>query len=169
MRGTLPLIKNKMNKPIIVILLTLLIFSCTDNKQTDKKITELERLQTENDSLKKIVKEISNKYVFDSISFRDIDSFTNTYEINSIIKGELVIVGYNNDIENTNVIMFDSISYNPKKLFNPDTLKLQNGGYHYEMKMDAERVYWRAEVQINHKYGKNYEGVLINAYQANKN
>ncbi len=158
-----------MNRPVIIILLSLLIFSCTDKNQTHNKITELEKLQTENDSLKKIVKEISNKYVFDSISFRDISSFNNTYEINSSLKGEFVIVGYNNDIENTNVIMFDSITYNPKKLFNPDTLKLKNGGYNYEMKMDAERVYWRVEVQINHKYGKNYEGVLINAYQANEN
>lgn len=158
-----------MNRPILIILLAVLIFSCVDNNQSENNITKMEKLQAENDSLKKILMEISNKYVFDSISFRDIPSFNNSYEINSSIKGEFVIVGYNNDIETTNVILFDSISYNPKKLFNPDTLKLKNGGYNYEIKMDAERVFWRAEVQINHKYGRNYEGVLINAFQANKN
>ncbi|MEJ4086925.1 hypothetical protein [Galbibacter orientalis] len=158
-----------MNKLTIIILLILVISSCTDINQTENRIAEMENLRTENDSLKKIVAEIKNKYVFDSISMRDIPSYKNSYEVNSNFKGEIVFVGYNNDIQNTNVIIIDSITYNPKKLFNPDTLKLKNGGFHYELKMDSERVYWKAAIQTKHKYGKEYQGILMNAVQAKKN
>lgn len=158
-----------MNKPIIIALLTLLISSCTDINQTENKIAEIENLRAENDSLKKIVSEINNKYVFDSITVRDIPSYKNSYEMNSNIAGEIVFVGFNNDMQKTSVIMIDSISYNPKKLYNPDTLKLKNGGFHYEKKMDAERVYWKMEIQTEHQYGKKFEGILTNAAQVKKN
>ncbi|MFD0991028.1 hypothetical protein ACFQ1R_13045 [Mariniflexile jejuense] len=158
-----------MNKPIINILLTLLIFSCTDINQTENKIAQIENLRAENDSLKKIVAEIKNKYVFDSITVRDIPSYKNSYELNSNISGEIVFVGYNNDIQYTSVIIIDSISYNPKKLYNPDTLTLKNGGFHYEKKLDTERIYWKAQIQTKHQYGKKYGGILTNAAQVKKN
>ncbi len=52
-------------------------------------------MRAENDSLRKIVAEINNKYVFDSISFRDIYNPKNTYEPNSDFNIELLVVGYN--------------------------------------------------------------------------
>lgn len=146
-----------------------MIFSCTDINQSENKIAEIENLRAENDSLKKIVAEINNKYVFDSITVRDIPSYKNTYKLNSNITGEIVFVGYNNDKQNTNVIMIDSISYNPKKLYNPDSLILRNGGFHYEKKLDTERIYWKAEIQTKHKYGKKFEGILSNTAQVKKN
>ncbi|GGK35834.1 hypothetical protein GCM10007962_32730 [Yeosuana aromativorans] len=158
-----------MNKLIIITLLTLLISSCTDINQTENKIAEIENLRAENDSLKKIVSEIKNKYVFDSLTVRDIPSYKNSYELNSNIAGEIVFVGYNKDKQNTSIIMIDSISYNPKKLYNPDTLKLKNGGFHYVKKMDAERVYWKMEIQTEHQYGKKFEGILTNAAQVKIN
>ncbi|WP_233487193.1 hypothetical protein [Tenacibaculum sp. E3R01] len=83
-----------MNKPIIIILSTLLISSCTDINQTENKIAEMEILRAENDSLRKIVAEINNKFVFDSISFRDIYNPKNTYERRSDFNIELLVVGY---------------------------------------------------------------------------
>lgn len=158
-----------MNKPILYILLTLLVVSCTDINQMENKIAEMKKLRTENDSLKKIMAEINNKYIFDSITIRDIPSYKNSYEPNTTFSGEIVFIGYNNDTLNTKVIMIDSVTYNPKKLYNPDTLKLKNGGYHYQKKMDADQVYWKAEIQTKHQYGKKFEGVLINAVQSKKN
>jgi hypothetical protein len=99
---------------------------------------------------------------------RDNPSYKNSYEMNTNFKGEIVFFGYNNDIQNTTVIMIDRISYHPKKLFNPDALKLKNGGFQYEKKMDAERVLWKAEIQTKNKYGKKYQGILMNAIQAKK-
>ena len=157
-----------MNKPIIVLLI-LLISSCSDKNQSESKIIEIENLRAENDSLKKIVAEINNKFVFDSITVRDIPYYKNTYELNSNIAGEIVFVGYNNDRQNTRVIMADSIFYNPKKLYNPDTLELEIGGFRYDKKMDADTIYWRAEVYTKHKYGKRFEGILSNFAEVKKN
>ena len=51
----------------------------------------------------------NKKYVFDSISIRDIPSYKNTYKLNSIVSGEIVFIGYN--INNkTNVILVDSLN-----------------------------------------------------------
>ncbi|SDB51109.1 hypothetical protein SAMN03097699_1813 [Flavobacteriaceae bacterium MAR_2010_188] len=158
-----------MNKPTIIVLLIFLISSCSDNNQSENKIIEIENLRAENDSLKKIVAEINNKFVFDSITLRDIPYYKNTYEMNSNVRGEIVFVGYNNDKQNTRVIMIDSISYNPKKLYNPDTLALKIGGFPYEKKMDSEQIYWRAEVHTKHKYGKEFEASLSNIAQVKKN
>ena len=158
-----------MNKPTIILLLILLISSCSDNNQLEDKIIEIENLRAENDSLKKIVAEINNKFVFDSLTVRDIPYYKNTYEMSSNVRGEIVFVGYNNDRQSTRVIMIDSISYNPKKLHNPDTLDLRIGGFPYENKMDADKIYWRAEIYTKHKYGKEFEVSLSNIAQVKKN
>ncbi|CAN0600242.1 unnamed protein product, partial [Ectocarpus sp. 12 AP-2014] len=72
-----------MTKSIIIVLLTFMIFGCTDINQAENTIAKLESLRTENDSLRKIVADIETKYVFDSISVRDIPDYKNTYKLNS--------------------------------------------------------------------------------------
>ena len=146
-----------------------MISGCSDNNQSENKIMEIENLRAENDSLKKIVAEINNKFVFDSITVRDIPYYKNTYELNSNISGEIVFVGYNIDRQNTRVIMADSIFYNPEKLYNPDTLEMKIGGFRYDKKMDADTIYWTAEVYTKHKYGKKFEGILSNFAEVKKN
>ena len=158
-----------MNKPIIIIFLILLTSSCSDKNELENKIIEIENLRAENDSLKNIVAEINDKFIFDSITVRDIPYYKNTYKINSNIRGEIVFVGYNNDRQNTRVIMIDSITYNPKKLHSPDTIALKIGGFPYEKNMDADRIYWKAEVHTKHKYGKKFEGILSNVAEVKKN
>ncbi|MBQ4915581.1 MAG: hypothetical protein ABJD66_08890 [Cellulophaga sp.] len=157
-----------MNKTIIFLLLTILTSSCTDINQTENTIARIESLQAENDSLKTILADINNKYVFDSISLRDIPNYKNTYKMNTDVQGEIVFVGYNRN-KKTNVIIVDSISYNPKVLYNPDTLKMKKGGFQYKKKIDADRVYMKMLVETKNDYGKEYEGISSSAIQAKKN
>ena len=158
-----------MHKHLLILILTLLVFNCTDSKQLTNLKLEIDQLRAENDSLKTIVADINKKFVFDSITVRDIPSYKNTYELNSDVLGEIVFVGYNNDRENNYAILVDSVTYNPKKLYNPDTLTLKNGGYHYQTIMDSENIYWKADIQTSHKYGKKYGGVLYNTAKMKKN
>ncbi len=72
-----------------------MIFSCSEKNQTKNLLGKIEKLQIENDSLKSIVAEINEKYVFDSISIRDFPDYKNTYKLNSNVGGEIVFVGYN--------------------------------------------------------------------------
>ena len=97
-----------------------------------------------------ILEEINNKYVFDSLAVRDIPYYKNRYEMNSNVRGEVVFFGYNNDLQSTRVIMIDSISYNPKKLYNLYTLDLRISGFSYENKLDANKIYWRAKIFTKH-------------------
>ena len=157
-----------MTKAIIILFLTFFIFSCTDINQGENTIEKLENLRAENDSLRKIVAEINDKYVFDSISIRDIPSYKNTYELNSKVSGEIVFVGYNIN-KKTNVILLDSFSYNPKRLYNPDTLKLNKGGFVYETELNTDRVYLKGILETQNEYGKGFESVYNVAIGTKKN
>lgn len=158
-----------MRKVLALIFLCFLTFSCTDSNKGEYKITELENLRLENDSLKKIVAEINKKYVFDSISVRDIPSYQNKYELNSKITGEIVFVGYNLN-DKSWAIKFDSINYqNGRKLVNPDTLKNIKGGYQYEKILDSDFNTIRADLKTENDYGKPFNVVYHTAIRAEKN
>ncbi|MEE1961420.1 hypothetical protein V1387_01895 [Allomuricauda taeanensis] len=152
-----------MRKIFALIFLNISTFSCSDNSKSEHQITELESLRAENDSLKKIVAEISEKYVFDSISVRDIPSYQNKYELNSKITGEILFVGYNLN-DKSWAIKFDSINYkNGRKLINPDTLKNIKGGYQYEKILDSDFNTIRADLRTENDYGKPFNLVYHTA------
>tara|TARA_R110002072_G_scaffold302305_1_gene484662 strand:+ start:989 stop:1450 length:462 start_codon:yes stop_codon:yes gene_type:complete len=145
-----------MNKTIIIVFLILLNFSCTDINRTENTIAKLESLRAENDSLKKIIAEIDNKYVFDSISFRDIYSPKNTYELNSDFQIELLVVGYNPS--KSYFIKYDSIVEGQK--INPDTLSQSNGGFKLNTKLTEKENEIRIEMNVENKFGNKKKGVL---------
>lgn len=157
-----------MKKTTLIILLSILTFSCEEKNQAESLLGKIEKLQIENDSLKSIVKEINSKYVFDSISIRDIPSYKNTYKLNSIANGEIVFVGYNIG-KKTNVIMVDSFSYNPKKLYNPDTLKLKNGGFRYKVVLKSDINTVRGILEVENKYGRKFEKTYMSTIRILKN
>jgi hypothetical protein len=142
-----------MKKPLIILFLLLLSYSCTDFTQKDKTITEIESLRLENDSLKDIISEINNKYVFDSISIREIKNDSNTYKLNSLFKTKYYFVGFNKN-RNTYMVDIDSI----KK----DTLQLNKGGYNYSKILKRENNIFEIEVNADNKFGKRFQGTLIN-------
>ncbi|MBC8769354.1 hypothetical protein H4O18_15260 [Arenibacter sp. BSSL-BM3] len=135
----------------------------------ENTIAKLESLGAENDSLKKIIAEINEKYVFDSISVRDIPSYKNKYELNSKITGEIVFVGYNLN-DKSWAIKFDSTNYdNGRKLINPDTLKNIKGGYRYEQILDSDFNIIRADLKTENEYGKPFNIVYHTAIRTKKN
>ncbi len=156
-------------KLLPLLFLSILIFSCADQSKQEYKITELENLLSENDSLKKIIAEINEKYVFDSISVRDIPSYKNKYELSSKITGEIVFVGYNLN-DKSWAIKFDSTNYdNGRKLINPDTLINIKGGYKYEKILNSELNILRVDLKTENEYGKPFNVVYHTAIRPEKN
>ena len=136
--------------------MSLIFSSCTDGNQTEKIIAQLEILRAENDSLREVIADVNSKYVFDSISFREIYGKDNKYERNADFEMELLVVGYNPN--KSYFVKYDSI-VNGQKI-NPDTLVQTNGGFKYSTKLkDKENEIW-IEMDIENEYGKGKEAVL---------
>ncbi|MFS4448481.1 hypothetical protein [Maribacter sp. 2307UL18-2] len=151
-----------MQKTIIFLLLILFIFGCQEQKNGEKWTSQLDRLRTENDSLKRLVAEINNKYVFDSISFREIYSPKNTNKLNSEFNVELLVVGYNP--EKSFFVKFDSIVDGQK--INPDTLKQSNGGFKYKTILKDTENTIRIDMNVGNKFGQKKSGVLYETVRA---
>ena len=128
-----------------------------DKNHGENTIAKLDSLRAENDSLKKIVAEINNKYVFDSISFREIYGKDNKYERNADFNVELLVVGYNPN--KSYFVKFDSL-VDGKKV-NPDTLKQSNGGFKYNTKLTEKENIIRIEMNVENKYGQKKMGTLL--------
>ncbi|WP_253256290.1 hypothetical protein [Formosa algae] len=145
-----------MTKLIIITLLTLLISSCTDINQTENKIVEIENLRAENDSLKKIVSEINNKYVFDSIFVKTSNNPENTLKLNSDYKMDIMIVGYN--LDKSYLVAYDK--ENDEKI-NLDTLSHKKGIYKYNTKLtnDLNKVF--IDLHVENEYGQKVMGTLM--------
>jgi hypothetical protein len=152
---------QQMNKAILIVLLTFLISNCTDVNHGENTIAEFESLRSENDSLRNILADINNKYVFDSISFREIYNPKNTYEPNSDFNIELLVVGYNPN--KSYFVKFDSIVGGQK--INPDTLKQSNGGFKYNAILTKKENTVRIEMKVENEYGKKKSGTLFETIQ----
>ncbi|MFD2552709.1 hypothetical protein ACFSQP_12905 [Bizionia sediminis] len=146
-----------MTKTIIIVLLTFFTLSCTDINQGENTIAKLENLRAENDSLRKIVADIETKYVFDSISFREIYGKDNKYERNAEFNVELLVVGYNPN--KSYFVKFDSL-VDGKKV-NPDTLKQSNGGFKYKTKLTEKENVIRIDMNVENEYGQKKMGTLL--------
>ena len=143
-------------KYLLLIFLLLIISSCENEKKENFK-DQLESLKTENDSLKNIISEINSKYVFDSISFREIYSKNNKYELNADFEMEILVVAYNP--KKSYFIKYDSIVNNKK--VNADTLEQSNGGFKYKTKLTKEINDIWIEMNIENEFGKNRKAVLL--------
>ena len=142
-------------KNILVLIFAITIFGCSDLKS--EMALELSQLKRERDSLAEILEDINkNKYVFDSIAFRDIHSQNNTYSPNSEFEMELLVVAFNPN--NSYFIKYDSIYEG--SLINPDTLPIVNGGFKLKTSlMDNENPIW-VDMNIKNQYGKTRKGTL---------
>lgn len=126
-------------------------------ENTGQKIA-IKNLEKKNDSLINILDHLNQKYIFDSISIRDIPSHQNSYQKNSEVVGEIVIVGFNKN-EKTNVILTDSIGYDPEIiLYNPDTLEIKNGGFVYN-KILKDSLSLEGIIELGNKYGKSHQAL----------
>lgn len=146
---------------IFISICCLLLLGCGDSGQ--KLI--IKDLEAKNDSLNNVLDELNQKYIFDSISIRDIPSHQNTYLRNTDIVGEIVIVGFNRN-KKTNVILADSISYDPEiRLHSPDTLEMKNGGFVYD-KILNDSLHLRGIIELGNKYGKSHQALYNTVIRA---
>ncbi len=132
-------------------------FSCSNINQVENTIEKLKNLRSENDSLREIVADIETKYVFDSISFREIYGKDNTYERNAEFNVELLVVGYNPN--KSYFVKFDSI-VDGKKI-NTDTLKQKNGGFKYKTKLTEKENVIRIDMNVENEFGQKKMGTLL--------
>lgn len=137
------------------LLKTIVLFTLISCSKVNKTNGQIKFLIRENDSLKSILSEINNKYVFDSISIREITNRNNTKKINSIYKTEIVVIGYS---ENPYFIKYDSLV--DEKRVKPDTLKQIKGRYQLNILLDKKTTPINIDMKIKNKYGKSQEGVL---------
>jgi len=122
----------------------------------ENSVTKIDSLRKENDSLKKIVAEINNKYVFDSISFREIYGKNNKYELNADFEVELLVVGYSPN--KSYFVKYDSI-VNGQKI-NPASLPQSNGGFKYKTKLTEKINKIWIEMNVENEFGQQKKGVL---------
>jgi len=156
-------------KATLIILISILSLSCSEINRTENLLGKIDKLRVENDSLKTIISEINQKYVFDSVIIRDIWSEKNTYKLNSKIKSEIVFVGYNGN-NKTSVILNDTIILeNGKKVYHPDTLKMYRGGFKYEKNATENRTTIEGLVESKNKYGKPYSAIFTTSILTRKN
>ena len=139
-------------------LLASLILLASCNSNMENLSIENRKLKMENDSLSRIVEEVSKKYVFDSIAFRDIYNPDNTYKRDSEAEIEFLIVAYSPD--RPYFIKYDSIDSSTGKHLNPDTLVQKNGGYKLKTTLKNEENPLWIEMNIENKYGKSKKGTL---------
>ena len=158
-----------MKKLLSILLIGILTFSCADINRTENLLSEIKELKNENDSLKNIVTEINEKYIFDSISIKDIPYYKNTNKLNSLYETEILFVGYNFDGKSS-MIFGDSISYaNGMNVINGDTLESRNGAFILKRKLISEKNSYRGIIKTENKYGKKYEVIMTTSVLAKKN
>ena len=158
-----------MNKLFIIIALTIVLFGCQNNKRTEKLQAEIEALKERNNSLESIVDGIKDKYVFDSLTIRQIPHYENTNKLNSIYKEEFVFVGYN-DNGKTSIVIGDSTYLdNGMKVFNGDSLNLKNGAFQHTLKLEQDRNSYGGIIKMENDYGKSYEVPFRSLISVEKN
>ncbi|ASO05416.1 hypothetical protein [Arenibacter algicola] len=158
-----------MKKLILIICLPIILFSCQNKNQTEKLVAEIKDLKQRNDSLEKVVNGIKDKYVFDSLTIRQIPHYGNTNKLNSIHQEEFVFVGYNSNGK-TSVVIGDSTYFdNGMKIYDGDSLPLKNGGFEHKIKLTQDRTSYRGILKTENDYGKSFETPFSSLIGAIKN
>jgi len=157
-----------MRKLLLLFLTSILLLSCTEAKYTKGLRAEIEKLSQQNDSLKTVVSEIDQKYVFDSLTIRSIPNEKNSNKINSTYKMEIVFVGYNTDGKSTMVIGDSTIYENGiERVANGDSLVMKKGGFLFERKLHSEKNNFWGLLQSDNKYGKPFKATMLTSVKAN--
>ncbi|MCB0373352.1 MAG: hypothetical protein KDD31_10110 [Muricauda sp.] len=147
----------KIKHTSLIFVSAIISISCQNKFQMDKLKEELAQLRKQNDSLKRITEGIKDKYVFDSLTIRQIPYYENTNKLNSVYKEEFVFVGYNSNGK-TSVIIGDSIYFdNGMKVFNGDTLISKKGSFQHQMRLINDQNYYGGILKTENEFGKSYE------------
>lgn len=143
---------------LLIIILGLLLGSCVSKQDYRTIQQEIILLKKEKDSLSRIVEEIKGKYIFDSIAIHQTSDKSNTKKLNSIYKSDFFVVGYG--INNLSFIECDSVSYNPLRLYNADTLNHSRGIFKFEKKLLGNKNKLKIRMNLKSKYGKSKNSTI---------
>ncbi|WP_300022621.1 hypothetical protein [uncultured Maribacter sp.] len=139
-----------MKKSITILIIALCLWNCSDSQKAEVLSNHIQILTSENDSLKAIINEVNEKYVFDSIGVRIIPSYKNVPKLNSINRNEIVFIGYN--ANGNSRVMFNGQDKTDTKFI--DTLKMENGAFILERKLTKDYNSFNGKVETENKYGK---------------
>ena len=150
---------------LFLIASAFLFSSCQNNERIEKLESENQILKLRNDSLRKITDGIRDKYVFDSLTIRQIPHYKNTYLRNSEFKEEIVFVGYNLNGK-TSVIIGDSLKFeNGIEIINPDTLVFKNGGFRNIIELNQKQNHYSGILKSENEYGKSFKKTVSSIIQ----
>jgi hypothetical protein len=140
-----------------IILFYVFVFFASCNQQKIQSLEEqVKSLKSKSDSLQNIVNEVSNKYVFDSISIVNKPSLENTYKLGSDYKMNITISAFS---KSDFFVKYDTIINNA--MVNVDTLKYINGTYEYKNILDKDGKRIKIEMLTgDKKYGRYKQGTL---------
>lgn len=141
-----------MIKNILFLILIITISGCEEVNRTKNLLYKVEELKAENDSLKNILSEIENKYVFDSIKYRIIPNPDNTKKLNSEYEFEFIAVGYNSN--NDSIFEFDKTTNSIGTEINAYSMTKKNGGITVKTKLIKPRNRISFDIDYENKYGK---------------
>ncbi len=153
-------------KVILFLIANVILFSsCQNNQRIEKLESENQILKLRNGSLRKITDGIKEKYVFDSLTIRQIPHYENTYLRNSEFKEEIVFVGYNL-YGKTSVIIGDSLKFeNGIEVINPETLEFKNGGFQNIIELNQKQNPYSGILQSENEYGKTFKTTVKSIVQ----
>ncbi|SKB78287.1 hypothetical protein SAMN05660903_02519 [Salegentibacter salinarum] len=137
------------NFMLLFVLVSQIFFSC--NVRNDKDFSKIER---ERDSLKTILNNINQKYVFDNVRIVTKPSSENVISPGNEYNLEVYFIGYNNDSYFKN---YDSINNN-----SIDSIYPQKGIFHFKTILEKSGNEFKGLISTNSEYGKNYEAILHN-------
>ena len=146
--------KNNIPQFLLIFLLffSCILFSCNSN--TGDSDSELIKIKKERDSLKFLLSEIDQKYVFDSIRLITEPSPDNLLIPGSEYNLKFYFIGFNKD-----TYFLDNNTLNEAS---NDSLLPDRGIFHYSTTLDANKNEFEGFISTNSKFGKNYEAVMHN-------
>jgi hypothetical protein len=149
----------RIKRLLLGLVATIIMFSCSENKSL---LHEIDTLKKEKDSLSMVLKEIENKYVFDSIFLKTIPSHKNTFRLNSDYEMDIILVAYGSNLNY--FVGYDSIVNNKK--VNQKILTHKNGTFKFKTKLNEYKNPISIDVNVDNKYGKSIKGTLSDVIKA---
>lgn len=131
---------------LVYFMFIITMFSCVDISSE-----ELKQLRLENTVLRKILSEVSTKYIFDSISISQNHKNTNTYKIGSYYESEMSLLAFGEN--SLKVYEYDTLSNNPMRSLGNINLTSKKGNFILRKKLKDSMTNINVRFELSSKYG----------------
>jgi len=141
---------------ILVILILLISCNSEKNKEINELKSETFSLKKKNDSLTNILKELNNKYIFDSISIKFESNKKDSFKEGDNYEADLYIVA--NNLQEFFFVKYDTIK--ERKKVNERMLKSKEGVYKLTKKLEKGQNWIYTDLYIESQYGKSKHATI---------